>query len=224
MPMLSRSDSLKPHGRLRSLLSIAIPTALVLMLLASLSDNGPADLQAVGGAWYIHAPSGFVVESGSPPRTLYRKIGSHFVHVDERIIDHHFYAPDCLVYSALRQSRGRLFAVCGERTPFRIMDGLEWSIEDEGLVQMKGRQVVASTDHYDHTKVKPIAQIIARAMRQPPYKRGWEMRDPFKPGDDPIPSFVVEEGRVPERVTWLRVPLHPTVGDTPVPVRGAKKL
>jgi hypothetical protein len=89
-----------------------------------------------------------------------------------------YYAPDCVVYSAVRDNRGPIFAVCGDRMPVRIMNsGIDWSFEEEGLVLPRGRTLAASNIRVAITELKPIEAIMAFALRQPPYASDWPKHD-----------------------------------------------
>jgi len=99
-----------------------------------------------------------------------------------------YYDADCVVYSAVRQYRGPKFAVCGDRTPVRVMTwGGDWSIEPDGLISPDTR--------VGATVLKPIAAIIALAVRQPPYAADWRKRDSEAPRD-PVETVIRETPRL----------------------------
>jgi hypothetical protein len=132
----------------------------------------------LGGSWYLGTSSSLITGAGTRFRRLYRKVEGRYVQVDERIDEARYYSPDCVVYSAVRESREPVFAVCGDRTPVRVMNsGIDWSLQEEGLVLSSGRTPAGSTTRVESTELKPILAIMALALRQPTYADDWHKGD-----------------------------------------------
>lgn len=165
---------------------VGTPAVLfVLAVIFWIRFSPPNNLEAIGDSWYLGTSStNLIIEAGTRFRSLYRKTGRRYVQVDRMIDVARYYAPDCVVYSAVRDYRGPIFAVCGDRMPVRIMNsGIDWSFEEDGLVLPRGRTLAGSNIRVETTELKPIEAIVALALRSPPYATDWPKSDSPLPHD-----------------------------------------
>jgi hypothetical protein len=164
----------------RFALWVALPaTIVVLSLVAWLRLGAPYMLRPVGGAWYLGSNIPFdIIEAGTRFRSLYRKDGRSYVQVDRMVGTAQYYRSGCVVYEAVHTYRGPIFAVCGDRTPVRIIDGGDnWSIQPEGLISPETRRRQGTYEFVGPLVLKPIEAIITLALQQPPYAADWAKRD-----------------------------------------------
>ncbi len=168
---------------------VGIPVTLALLgVVPWMRASPPTNLQGMGGSWYLGKGPSQVIEAGTQFQMLYRKGGRRYVRMDGGIDDARYYPPDCVVYSAVREYRGPIFAVCGDRMPVRIMNsGIDWSFHEDGLLLPRGTTLAGSSIRVESTQLKPIQAIVELALRQPPYSGAGQRAIPPCQGIGSIP-------------------------------------
>jgi lysophospholipase L1-like esterase len=151
----------------------------------------PRSLTHIGGGWYIQRGRPLAIESGTRFQTLYRKSSAGYLRVERLVHDYRFYPPDCVIYAAVREYRGPVFAACGDRREIGIMrSGTAWTLEEDGILRPAGQRVgdSANAEVVEQTRLKPIESIVAAAMRQPPRRLWSAAADVARDNDAVVPS------------------------------------
>ena len=167
--------------------SLVVRLALLFVLI------GCTDRQRIGGQWELEEPHGLSNMEPGPPRTrLVRKQdGTRYI-VGEAIEQHRYYNPDCVIFETAARWH-EIVVVCGNRAPipFESSSATRWELRAEGPWR-RTKPYVENGRWFDRTQYIPIAELIALAQRQAPFREDWSLRaklDLFNPPIEPVDSI-----------------------------------
>lgn len=153
---------------------------------------GCTDRQRIGGDWELEEPNGLSNMESGPPRTrLVRNENGKRHVVGEAIERHRFYTPDCVIFETAARAH-EIVVVCGNRAPlpFESSSAERWELRADGPWR-RTRPYVQNGRWFDRTQFIPVADLLALAWRQPPFRDDWSLRaklDLFDPPVEPVDS------------------------------------
>ncbi len=147
--------------------------AMAVLSLATTCEGPLSTLEPIGQGWFLERiPS--MQEPGVEARNLVRESAGRRIRVDELVVLHRLYEPDCVVYQTARRYGG-LFAVCGGRTPVGIAAwsaDTPWELGTDGPSRTLGPEMRSGSPAETIERL-PIARVRELAVAQPPFRAGW---------------------------------------------------